>query len=179
VPRGQRDGSLRPYSRFSRQEPLLLFQVAPQLYSRGWVDPVPDPLLFFGSAGNRTRDPCICSQELWPLDHRGGPVRIILKRISNMFNWFRSPYSEQGPMRVNLRVVFKTRYLLANWTRVTFSRTKKLNSVSTRSRLGIVRRYLISLQVVRWSCVQEIGFETNSNPNSNKQTTFFIRSHVY
>jgi hypothetical protein len=23
VPRGQRDGSLRPYSRFSRQEPLL------------------------------------------------------------------------------------------------------------------------------------------------------------
>jgi hypothetical protein len=34
------------------------FQVAPQLYSRGWVDPVPDPLLLrkSGSAGNRTRD---------------------------------------------------------------------------------------------------------------------------
>jgi hypothetical protein len=33
------------------------FQVAPQLYSRGRVDPVPDPLLLtkFGSAGNRTR----------------------------------------------------------------------------------------------------------------------------
>jgi hypothetical protein len=28
-----------------------LFQLAPQLYSRGWVDPVPDPLLFFCSAG--------------------------------------------------------------------------------------------------------------------------------
>jgi hypothetical protein len=56
VPRGQRGGSLRPYSWFSRQEPLLLYQVAPQLYSRGWVDPVPDPLLLFsGSAGNRTR----------------------------------------------------------------------------------------------------------------------------
>jgi hypothetical protein len=53
MPRGQRDGSLRPYSRFSRQEPLLFYQVAPQLYSR--VDPVPDPLLFFGSAGNRNR----------------------------------------------------------------------------------------------------------------------------
>jgi hypothetical protein len=39
VPRGQCDGSLRPYSRFSRQEPLLFYQVAPQLYSRGWVDP--------------------------------------------------------------------------------------------------------------------------------------------
>jgi hypothetical protein len=37
----------RPYSRFSRQEPLLFYQVAPQLYSRGSVDPVPDPLLFF------------------------------------------------------------------------------------------------------------------------------------
>jgi hypothetical protein len=40
VPRSQRDGSLRPYSRFSRQEPLLFYQVAPQLYSRGWVDSV-------------------------------------------------------------------------------------------------------------------------------------------
>jgi hypothetical protein len=43
-------------SRFSRQEPLLFYQVAPQLCSRGWVHPVRDPLLFFsGSAGNRTR----------------------------------------------------------------------------------------------------------------------------
>jgi hypothetical protein len=47
VTRGQRDGSLRPYSRFPRQESLLFYQVAPQLYSRGWADPVPDPLLFF------------------------------------------------------------------------------------------------------------------------------------
>jgi hypothetical protein len=47
VLRGQRDGFLWPYSRFSRQEPLLFYQVAPQLYSRGWVDPVSDPLLFF------------------------------------------------------------------------------------------------------------------------------------
>jgi hypothetical protein len=45
VPRGQRDRFLRPWS--SRQEPLLFYQVAPQLYSRGWVDPVPDPLLLF------------------------------------------------------------------------------------------------------------------------------------
>jgi hypothetical protein len=35
VPHGQRDGSLLSYSRFSRQEPLLFYQVAPQLYSRG------------------------------------------------------------------------------------------------------------------------------------------------
>jgi hypothetical protein len=35
----------------------VFFQVAPQLYSRGWVDPVPDPLLLrkSGGSGNRTR----------------------------------------------------------------------------------------------------------------------------
>jgi hypothetical protein len=49
------------------------FQVAPQLSSRGWVDPVPDPLLLrkFGSAGNRTRNLWICNKKLWPLDNRG------------------------------------------------------------------------------------------------------------
>jgi hypothetical protein len=59
VPRGQRDGSLLPYSRFSRQEPLLFYQVAPQLYPRGWVDPVPDPLLVFL---------VVPGIEPWPLD---------------------------------------------------------------------------------------------------------------
>jgi hypothetical protein len=50
------------------------FQVAPQLHSRGWVYSVQDSLLFrkSGSSGNRIRDLWICSQELWPLDHRGG-----------------------------------------------------------------------------------------------------------
>jgi hypothetical protein len=50
------------------------FQVAPQLCSRGWVDPVPDPLLIrkFWSAGIQTQDLWICSQKLWPPDHRGG-----------------------------------------------------------------------------------------------------------
>jgi hypothetical protein len=34
------------------------FQIAPQLYSRGWVDPVPDPLLLrkSGSTGNWTNE---------------------------------------------------------------------------------------------------------------------------
>ena len=52
----------------------FFIQVAPQLTSWGWVNPVPDPLLLrkSGSAGNRTRDLCICIQKLWPLDHRGG-----------------------------------------------------------------------------------------------------------
>jgi hypothetical protein len=35
----------------------FFFKVAPQLYLRDWVDPVPDPLLLrkYGSAGNPTR----------------------------------------------------------------------------------------------------------------------------
>jgi hypothetical protein len=49
-----------PYGRnlgFLDQSRYFFFQVAPQLYSRGWVVPVPDPLLLrkSGSAGNRTR----------------------------------------------------------------------------------------------------------------------------
>jgi hypothetical protein len=39
------------------------------------MDPVPEPLLLrkSGSAGNRILVLWICSQEHWPLDHRGGP----------------------------------------------------------------------------------------------------------
>jgi hypothetical protein len=60
------------------------FQVAPQLSSRGWADPVPDPLLLrkSGRAGNRTPDLWICSQKLWPLDHRGGQWIIIVRIFS-------------------------------------------------------------------------------------------------
>jgi hypothetical protein len=50
-----------PYGRilgFLDRSRYFLFQVAPQLYSIFWVDPVPDPQL-------------LCSQKLWPLDHRG------------------------------------------------------------------------------------------------------------
>ena len=57
------------------------------------MDPVPDPLLLrkYGSAGNRTRDLCICSQKLRPLDHRGG--RFKHTQIQNLlfFPAFRIP----------------------------------------------------------------------------------------
>jgi hypothetical protein len=44
----------------------FFLQVAPQFSSRGWVDPIPDPLLLrkSGRSGNRTRDLWICSQKL-------------------------------------------------------------------------------------------------------------------
>jgi hypothetical protein len=49
-----------PYGRilgFLDRDRYFFFQVAPQLYSRGWVDPVPNPLLLrkSSSAGNQTR----------------------------------------------------------------------------------------------------------------------------
>jgi hypothetical protein len=39
----------------------FFYQLAPQLDSRGWVDPIPDPLLLrkSGSAGNLTRTSCL------------------------------------------------------------------------------------------------------------------------
>jgi hypothetical protein len=66
-----------PHSRirvFLDRSRYCFFHVAPQLHSRGWVDPVPDPLLLRTSdnAGNLTWDVWICSQKLGPLDHRGG-----------------------------------------------------------------------------------------------------------
>jgi hypothetical protein len=56
VPRGQRDGSPGRISRFSRQEPLLFYQVAPQFVLTKLSAPRSKPTTFFsGSAGNRTR----------------------------------------------------------------------------------------------------------------------------
>jgi hypothetical protein len=51
---------------FLDQRHYSFFQVAPQLYPRGLVDPVPDPLLLrnSGRAWYQTRDLWICSQEL-------------------------------------------------------------------------------------------------------------------
>jgi hypothetical protein len=78
------------WSRFSRPEPLPFVQVAPQLSSRGWLDPVPDPLLLrkSGSAENRTRDLWICSQVLWPLVRRRSHYHTKTMFIRALyFNW--------------------------------------------------------------------------------------------
>jgi hypothetical protein len=52
--------SVDPYGRnlgILDQSLCFFFQVAPQLFSQGWVDPIPDPLPLrkSGSAGNRTQ----------------------------------------------------------------------------------------------------------------------------
>jgi hypothetical protein len=57
---------------FLERSRYILFKIAPNLFSRSWVDPIPDSQLLRNSdiAGIRTRDLWICNQELWPLDHR-------------------------------------------------------------------------------------------------------------
>jgi hypothetical protein len=55
VPRGQRDVSLRPYSRFSRQEPLLFLPSSSSVELTRLSGPRSRPTTFFsGSAGNQT-----------------------------------------------------------------------------------------------------------------------------
>jgi hypothetical protein len=67
--------SLRPYSRLSRPEPLLFLPSSPSVVLTRLSGPRSRPTNFF-CVGNRTRDPRICIQELWPLDHRGGPYTM-------------------------------------------------------------------------------------------------------
>jgi hypothetical protein len=76
---GQRDGSPRPYSRFSTPESLIFLSNSSSVVLKGWLDRLPDPLLLrkSGSTENRTRDLWICSQELWPLGHRGGRTYML------------------------------------------------------------------------------------------------------
>jgi hypothetical protein len=51
------NGYLRPYSRFSRPDPLLFLPNISSVVLTRLMDPVPDPVLLikYGSAGNRTR----------------------------------------------------------------------------------------------------------------------------
>jgi hypothetical protein len=59
VSRGQRGGTPTAVSlSFVDRNRHFFFQVAPRLSLRGWVDPIPDPLLLrkYCSAGIRTRD---------------------------------------------------------------------------------------------------------------------------
>jgi hypothetical protein len=66
----------------------FFFKVAPQLSSRGWVDPVPDPLILrkSGSPGNRSQDFWICSQKLWPLDHRDEVPNTVFISIPGLLD---------------------------------------------------------------------------------------------
>jgi hypothetical protein len=59
VSRGQRNGSSRPLiSIFWTWSRYFSIQVAPQLYSRGWVDPVPHLLTYGAEPFLRSRQLC-------------------------------------------------------------------------------------------------------------------------
>jgi hypothetical protein len=82
VSRGQCGGSPTVVNlSFLDRSRYFFFQVVPHLPARGWVDPVSDPLLLRKcvSAWDRSRDLWVSSQELWPLDHRGGQKIKIYK----------------------------------------------------------------------------------------------------
>jgi hypothetical protein len=81
VSRGQRGGTPMVVNAiFLDRSRYFFFQVASHLSSQVWVDLVPDPLPLrkSGSAWNRAQDLWVCSQELWPLHHRGGQITTIL-----------------------------------------------------------------------------------------------------
>jgi hypothetical protein len=66
-------------SRFSRQESLLFYQVAPQFVLTRLSAPRSRPTtIFFWYFPESNPGLRICSQELWPLDHRGGPWEMKL-----------------------------------------------------------------------------------------------------
>jgi hypothetical protein len=64
------------------------FQASPQLYSRGWVDPVPDPLLLrkSGNAGNRTRTSGFAARnsDYWTLLYFN--FGLLLRKLQ--YKWF-------------------------------------------------------------------------------------------
>jgi hypothetical protein len=93
-------------------------QVVPQLSSRGWANPVPDTILLrkSGSAGNRTRDLWICSQEIWPLDYRGGHFcnkffKFYVQSMFNICRWGWSLNVEQTFLSVFYSTVYICVYL--------------------------------------------------------------------
>jgi hypothetical protein len=84
VPSGQRDDSLRTCSWFSRPEPLRFVSISSSvvLTRPSGLRSRPTTSQKMWSPGDRTRDLWICSQELWPLDHRGFRLKSKL-----LYDW--------------------------------------------------------------------------------------------
>jgi hypothetical protein len=75
VPRGQRDGTLRPYSQISIPEPLLFLPSSPSVVLTRLSGPLSRPTASQKIWWCRESNPelWICSQELRSLDDRVGP----------------------------------------------------------------------------------------------------------
>jgi hypothetical protein len=95
--------STNSYGCFLNRSRYFFFQVAPELYSRDWVDTVRDPSLLrkSGGAGNRTQKLWTCSMELWPLNHKGrhrvrtafkNCLPLSMKDIPLIFSFWNFPF---------------------------------------------------------------------------------------
>jgi hypothetical protein len=82
----------------------VFFQVALQLYSRGWVDAVPDPLLFrkFGSARNRTRKRRLLNTTAQ--NAKCGPTFLHDPSLKSKAYFLISPEIKPKAYRVSLRL---------------------------------------------------------------------------
>jgi hypothetical protein len=90
------------YSQSSTPEKLLLRSSWSSLSSRRWVYYIPDTLLLRKSStvGDRIRDLWICSQELWPLDHRGGLLSTYWTCMLQYISFFSfHPHPDDGGVR--------------------------------------------------------------------------------
>jgi hypothetical protein len=127
VSRGQWNGSPRPLNLgFIDRSRYFFIQAAPQLPSRGWMDPVPDLLLLrkSGSAGNRTRDHLYIERESggereqacmsWVSNGRmigEYELEIMWDKCGHSLNWSTSTIPEFAwedgtePWRTSLRMV--------------------------------------------------------------------------
>jgi hypothetical protein len=72
VPRGQRDRSLWLYSRFYKPEPPLFPSSSSSIVLTRLSEPRSRPTASWKIWRESNPDLWICSQELWPLHHRGG-----------------------------------------------------------------------------------------------------------
>jgi hypothetical protein len=77
VPRGHCEWFIRPYSRLSRPEPLLFLSNRSSIVLMRLSGLCSRPTT---SRKIWQRRESNCSQELWPLDHRGGPLTEIRTR---------------------------------------------------------------------------------------------------
>jgi hypothetical protein len=104
VPRDQRDRSLRRILGFLGRSRYCFFQVAPQLYSRSWVDPVPDPILLRkpGRAGNRTRTSGSLARNSDHYTTQAVKCHVVSKMKQLLLPWVESPVSGRKFGHINI-----------------------------------------------------------------------------
>jgi hypothetical protein len=101
VPRGQIDGSLWPYSRPSTPKPLLFLPSSSSIVLTRLSGTPPDPIIF-----------SICSQELWPLDHKG-VYAMLLKKLYGLSQEIKIiVFTKRAPFQLQPSIKESARWIL-------------------------------------------------------------------